>query len=63
VNTKLILILVFVASFVLVDAAAQIDPTSQYVLRVRSEPNILFIGGGGLYDKGTAVTLSDAPET
>jgi len=63
VNLKLIIILIFVASFVLVEAKAQVtDDTSQYVLRVKSDPNILFIGGGGLYDVGTSVTLDKAPE-
>ena len=61
-NLKLMLILVFTASFVLQANAQTSDDTSQYVLRVKSEPNILFIGGGGLYDMGTSVTLNDAPE-
>ncbi len=56
------LILVFTASFILQANAQTSDDTSQYVLRVKSEPNILFIGGGGLYDVGTSVTLNDAPE-
>ena len=61
-NLKLMLVLVFTASFVLQANAQTSDDTSQYVLRVKSEPNILFIGGGGLYNVGTSVTLNDAPE-
>jgi len=62
-NLKLLLILIFVAAFVLQEAKAQSSEPSQYVLRVKSDPNILFIGGGGLYDEGTSVTLNLAPET
>ena len=64
VNLKLMIILIFVAAFVIGEAKAQSnDDTSQYVLRVKSEPNILFISGGGLYDEGTTVTLNEAPQT
>ena len=63
-SVKLLVVLAIVASFVFVEVNAQTsESTSQYVLRVRSEPNVLFISGGGLYDKGTSVPLSEAPES
>ena len=61
-NLKLMLILVFTTLFVLEANAQTSDDTSQYVLRVKTEPNILFIGGGGLYNAGVTVTLKNAPE-
>ena len=64
INVKLFVVLAIVASFVFVEVNAQTsESTSQYILRVRSEPNVLFISGGGLYDKGTSVPLSEAPES
>jgi len=62
-NLKLMLILVFVASFI-VEASAQIsDDVTQYSLRVKSEPNILFLGGSGFYPVGTVVNIDAAPES
>lgn len=64
INIKLFAILAIVTSFSFIQANAQeTDPTSQYLLRVRSDPNILFISGGGFYNEGTSVTLNNAPET
>ena len=61
-NLKLMLVLVFTTLLVLEANAQTSDDTSQYVLRVKSDPNILFIGGGGLYNAGVSVTLKNAPE-
>ena len=63
-NLKLFIILAIVASFVFVEANAQSSQgDTKYVLRVRSDPNVLFISGGGTYDEGTSVSLQPAPET
>jgi len=62
-NVKIFIILALISSFAFVEANAQSGEDNQYVLRVRSDPNILFISGGGLYDEGTTVTLNPAPVT
>ena len=58
---KLIVLLVFVITFTAIEASAQLAD-DQYTLRVRTEPNILFIGGGGSFISGTMVTIDEAPE-
>lgn len=65
INLKLIPMLLILAAcvitFTTLEATAQsID--DGYNLRVRTEPNIFFIGGGGFYDPGTIVTLDEAPQ-
>ncbi len=58
---KLSILIVFVFIFTAIEANAQID-LDQHTLRVRTEPNILFIGGGGSFASGTTVTVDTAPE-
>jgi len=61
-NLPLISILVLVATITFVEANAQTDDEKpQYILRVRTDPNILYIGGGGLYDQGTTVKIDSVP--
>ena len=55
---KIVLILVFVASFVIMEASAGADI---YHLTVKAEPNIIFITGGGDYNAGQIVKLDAAP--
>jgi len=63
-NPKLLIVLVFFASFSIIEASAQVVSGSDiFTLRVKSEPNILFISGGGEYKAGTTVTIDPAPET
>jgi len=57
---KIVLILVFVASFVIMEASAG---TSVYHLTVKAEPNIIFITGGGDYNAGQVVKLDAAPSS
>ena len=65
INLKLIptlsILLVCIASFAIVEASAQ--QAGEHHLSVKSEPNIIFIGGGGFYNAGTTVTVDEAPET
>ena len=61
-NPTLLLLLVCVASFTFVQASAQESETG-YNLRIRTEPSILFIDGGGFYLKGITVSIDEAPET
>jgi len=58
----LLILLVCVASFSIIEASAQVASTESFTLRVRSEPNILFIGGGGEYKSGTEAAIDAAPE-
>src|SRR3990172_12297193 len=62
-NPKLLILLVCVATFSIIEASAQVASTETVTLRVRSEPNILFIGGGGDYKAGTEASIDMAPET
>ena len=67
-NPKLLILLVCVATFSIIEASAQVASTQvagteSFNLRVRSEPNILFIGGGGDYKAGTEVSIDVAPES
>lgn len=59
-NKFLIFLTVIAVSFVLQSAYAV--EVEQFTLRVRSEPNVLFIGGGGIYKEGTIVTIDKAPD-
>jgi len=43
------------------DASAQ-ETIDSFTLRVKSQPNIIFIGGAGSYSSGTIVTIEKAPE-
>ena len=43
------------------DASAQ-ETIDTFNLRVKSQPNIIFIGGAGSYSSGTIVTIEKAPE-
>lgn len=61
-NPTLLLLLVCVASFTFVQASAQESETG-YNLRIRTEPSILFIDGGGFYSEGITVSIDEAPET
>ena len=56
--------IVIVAGLTVTGASAQTQPQQpdQYQLRVSSQPNVVFIGGGGVYNAGTIVTLDKAPE-
>src|SRR3989304_2501374 len=63
-NPTLLILLVCVATFSIIEASAQVVNSAEtFNLRVRSEPNILFIGGGGDYKAGTEVAIDVAPET
>ncbi len=55
----ILLTLVILSSFLVVHSYAQEE--GNYLLRVTSSPNIIYIAGGGFYDAGTSVTLK-APE-
>jgi len=55
---KILLLLVFVTAFVVIEASAQ---TETYHLTVKSNPNIIFLSGGGDYNAGTSVKLDSAP--
>ena len=55
----LLFFLVIVSSITILQASAE----GEYFLTVKSNPNIIFIGGGGLYSEGSMVTLDAAPET
>ena len=57
---KLVVLLVFVITFTAIEASAQL--ADEYTLRVRTEPNILFLGGGGSFTAGTIVILDEAPD-
>ena len=61
-NPTLLLLLVAVASVTIAQAAAQ-ESESGFNLRVKTEPNILFLDGSGYYTEGTSVTIDKAPET
>jgi hypothetical protein len=61
-NPTLLILLVCVATFSIIEASAQVVTNDIFTLRVRSEPNILFIGGGGEYKSGTEVAIDAAPE-
>jgi len=59
---KILIFSVFFTSIGIIEANAQTDVTPEkYLLRVHSEPNILFIGGSGSYVAGTEVTLDKVP--
>src|SRR3989304_1626381 len=63
-NPTLLILLVCVATFSIIEASAQVVNSAEtFNLRVRSEPNILFIGGGGEYKAGTEASIDMAPET
>ena len=55
----LLILLASIVSFTILEASAQ--EAGEHHLSVKSEPNIIFIGGGGFYAPGSSVTL-DAPE-
>lgn len=66
-NPTLLILLVSIASFSIfeasaLEASAQASNNENFNLRVRSEPNVLFLGGGGEYKAGTEVNLDAAPE-
>ena len=56
--SKLVLVFVLVASFVVIEASAQ---QSVFHLTVKAVPNILFISGSGDYNEGTTVKLDSVP--
>ena len=59
-NKLLIFLAVILVSFVFMSTAyAEIK---EYNLRVRTEPNVLFIGGSGVYKEGAVVTIDKAPD-
>jgi hypothetical protein len=60
--TTLLIAVVCVTSFAILEASAQVSSSETFNLRVRSEPNILFISGGGDYASGTEVKIDPAPE-
>ena len=55
----LFILLASIVSFTILEASAQ--ESGEHHLSVKSEPNIIFIGGAGFYAPGSSVTL-DAPE-
>jgi len=57
--SKLVIILVLVASFVVIEASAQ---QQIFHLTVKAVPNILFISGSGDYNEGQNVKLDSVPE-
>jgi len=57
----LLALLVCVVSLTIIEATAQ--ESGEFNLNVRSEPNIIFIGGGGFFSSGSLVTVNEAPET
>jgi len=59
----LLSILVSVTLVVVLQAYAEDPITDMVSLRIKSNPNILFIGGGGDFKIGTTVTTDKAPET
>ena len=60
----LLSILVFTGAVAILQAYAAEDTIPDvFTLRVKSDPNILFIGGSGEYKAGTVVTTDKAPET
>ena len=61
-NPTLVLLLVCVASFTIIEASAQ-ESIEGYNLRVKTDPNILFLDGSGFYTAGTTVTIDAAPQT
>ena len=65
INLKLIpllsILLISITSLGILEASAQ--ESEQHHLSVKSEPNIIFIGGAGFYSSSTAVTIDTAPET
>jgi len=61
-NPTLLLLLVCVASFTIIEASAQ-ESVDGFNLRVKTEPNILFLDGSGFYPSGTTVTIDAAPQT
>ena len=58
---KIVLLLIFVSTFVVIDASAQEADT--YHLTVKSSPNIIFLSGSGDYAAGKEITLDPAPKT
>jgi len=59
--SKILVLLVFVFLIGITSAFAA-EPIAQHYLKVTSNPNILFVGGGGFYDEGKVVTLDKIPE-
>jgi len=59
-STKLLVLLIVVVSLAIVEANAQQMP-DEFRLKVSSTPNIVFIGGGGIFPAGTVVTVEKAP--
>ncbi len=55
----LLILLASIVSFTILEASAQ--EAGEHHLSVKSEPNIIFIGGAGFYAPGSSVTL-EAPE-
>ena len=60
-STKLLVLLIGVVSLALVEANAQTAP-DEFRLKVSAQPNIIFIGGGGVYPSGTQITTEEAPK-
>src|SRR3989304_9258092 len=59
--SKILVLLAFVFLIGITSAFAQ-ENKEQHYLKVTSNPNILFVGGGGFYDEGKVVTLDKMPE-
>jgi len=62
-NPTLLILLVCVISFSIIEASAQVVASDTFTLTVKSNPNILFIGGGGDYKTGTTANIDAAPKT
>jgi len=60
-STKLLVLLSCMISLAIVQAYA-IEGDDEFRLKVRTDPNIIFIGGGGLYPAGTEITTEEAPK-
>ncbi len=59
-STRLLVLLSCMISIVITQAYA-IEGDDEFRLKIYAEPNIIFIGGGGVYPSGTQVTTEEAP--
>ena len=60
-SIKLLVLLSCVVSLAVIEANA-IEGDDEFRLKINANPNIIFIGGGGVYPVGTEVTTEEAPK-
>jgi len=60
-STGLLVLLSCMISLAIVEAYA-VEGDDEYRLKIRAEPNIIFIGGGGLYPTGAEIITEEAPK-